>query len=1490
MINKISQHFNKGMNRDISDSKVSNEFAFENHNIRITENHGDTLLSITNEKGNEPIQLYNYNIPNKITYSLDNVDGRQYHAFHAQYNVLSDLYFKARRNEQDVFFTMKAGNDKLAIPNTNGLNGLNRTWCSLSKEEDINVDNKYIYYISDETLDISYEEVNIVGKYCGHCVIADYLVLFTNDSGTNYIYRINKEGDRFICKTLYTGNLNITEDHPLECIGDYQTENIIKVYWTDGINQPRVINILQSYIEYSINDPFSFAIESGSDFASVTCTNNYNEIGEFPSGVIQYFVTGIGYNNNESAIISTSNLLPLKNKDRALSEDENYNYSVKVNFLLHGNKNRYTKYILYSIIHTSFNGGQIARKVGEFYDSYSELIDTGNIGESIDPISLLYKGSEVITANTIASKDNTLFLGNIGVNTDKMSNELLDMLFDNSNFILEESKTSPVEFTKTNNKYSRENVPDSTNFTSYLRTGNYYRIGIQFKDIYGKWSTAFYVGDIQITNKITFGTIIRPGGVNKKSVRYPNVKVTIKDGTAQKLLQEGFTAYRLLIVLPDASQRVVVAQGVLNNNVINIGDRNSGASYVDSSWFFRPISTGAGSNELTNGEQEFRPYYPIIFADKLGAEIQSQNKKDYNEAYDNNDRDLQQYLISPEIVDFYTPDINSLLDRESLLGEVTGVCSLVNSEDINIQWNSRAILDSPVGIDSSKAKFVKNLNKYNVSCNFIDTFYFDDENNTTKLITGEYSGKERLWRVLDNSINSGLTYAIYPWHRDSSLNNDVPREGRTANRSRKILSKYNYFETSFLSTNTPFPIKGDVYKFDNSVDLLKINDHIYRGNVNTIVSPKRYATPIYIGEYSDTNYIYWGDRNDESSTDALGGRSVQTLKYRIQSRYLRNGDFKQYPINLEYLDKYSIGDDNNNWIDDVTTAASMFTKNLTNGDDFMRDVQTTTNLIATMDPVSIKFKTSNHAVFEMNNILWFSQDNFLRDTKGSWFAGKHEKNQTWSPSIINIDSGDNTSKILWLVNLKRRDVGNSPFGDSSEYNLKNNSWCIASDEYKLLSSNNEIPSNTGDTYLYRWDVLKTFPYTQNDKNSVIEIGSFLMEAYYNVEGRYDKNKELDDYTTVSQENFGLYNDVYNQKNTFFNYRYLPKNELNTNKFPNQFIWTLEHTPGADIDNWTNLSYGSFYNVNGDNGEIRAIRRYGDSLLGFQDSGIFQIMYNSRTQISTTNGLPIELANSGKVDGVRYLTDKEGCVNKWSIKITPNGVYFIDDLNYAINLLQGSSLKRLSEELGFSQWCKDNIIPYKLWTIDNGGFRTYYDRILNDVYFTYGDKSLVYSEKLGQFMTFMDYPSNYAMDNLNDTFISFNNDFWNNRTGEYNSFFGVPRDYFVKYRIAPDPYINKTFNNIEYVVTGNNRTSNYTDLIVEGVNQIGHSDLTLRPILPSFNLQKKFNVWRANIPREDNAILNRIQSPWIYLTLKSDKDKRKTEDKIELHNLLVKYSV
>ena len=48
---------NKGMNRDTSVSKLDGSSSYENHNIRILARDHDTLLSVTNERGNKEIDL-----------------------------------------------------------------------------------------------------------------------------------------------------------------------------------------------------------------------------------------------------------------------------------------------------------------------------------------------------------------------------------------------------------------------------------------------------------------------------------------------------------------------------------------------------------------------------------------------------------------------------------------------------------------------------------------------------------------------------------------------------------------------------------------------------------------------------------------------------------------------------------------------------------------------------------------------------------------------------------------------------------------------------------------------------------------------------------------------------------------------------------------------------------------------------------------------------------------------------------------------------------------------------------------------------------------------------------------------------------------------------------------------------------------------------------------------------------------------------------------
>ena len=64
----------------------------------------------------------------------------------------------------------------------------------------------------------------IVGSYIGHCVVGNYLVVFTvknKDSTLNYIHRIEKKADGWVATILYTGNLKMDVEHPIQALGIY---------------------------------------------------------------------------------------------------------------------------------------------------------------------------------------------------------------------------------------------------------------------------------------------------------------------------------------------------------------------------------------------------------------------------------------------------------------------------------------------------------------------------------------------------------------------------------------------------------------------------------------------------------------------------------------------------------------------------------------------------------------------------------------------------------------------------------------------------------------------------------------------------------------------------------------------------------------------------------------------------------------------------------------------------------------------------------------------------------------------------------------------------------------------------------------------------------------------------------------------------------------------------------------------------------------------
>ena len=78
-------------------------------------------------------------------------------------------------------------------------------------------------------------------------MVQNYLVLFTKSSaGLDGIHSIyyDQELDKFIARSVYQGEyLGFDQDKFIETIGVCENEDIIKIYFVDGINPIRVYNI-----------------------------------------------------------------------------------------------------------------------------------------------------------------------------------------------------------------------------------------------------------------------------------------------------------------------------------------------------------------------------------------------------------------------------------------------------------------------------------------------------------------------------------------------------------------------------------------------------------------------------------------------------------------------------------------------------------------------------------------------------------------------------------------------------------------------------------------------------------------------------------------------------------------------------------------------------------------------------------------------------------------------------------------------------------------------------------------------------------------------------------------------------------------------------------------------------------------------------------------------------------------------------------------------
>lgn len=1562
--------------------------------------------------------------------------------------------------------------------------------------------------------------------YCGHAIVGDWIVIFAVGLGKSIIYRVGLDAYRYeqgeceiipgdvpleVCKIikvptidiLYIGDLGFDKAHPIQTVADYESLLIQKVYWTDGINQPRMINaaypelVLENTNRLSEIANFDYPseekdtlftdrgirqyqslwfkaltsaqreseteleIQTGKesryrkayyDYSSLfkrgdsqfdfvptlnlTESINVERIdgtGLFPSGVIQYCITYYDKYGQESNIAYTTGLYNITPPDRGGDPEKRVSCSFKLE--ISDVDTRFDYLRVYSLIRTTKDAVPTIKRVTDIPITGSTLkyTDDGTTGDTVDPTSLLFNGGETIQAETISAKDSILFLGGIFFERPSVKNAIREYNKNNKDneFIIPkygDTANIKVDNGKGDALYI-ERKPGT--YSAGFKAGETYRLGLQFQYKDGTWTEPIFIGDKQMPSKYR---------ISPRDSASPIFRYELKAQLCTYLLERGFKKVRPLIVLPDNTDKDVLVQGVVNPTVFKVNSRNQNSPTAQASWLFRPYSRNSPlmnydvsrsgiinykkgfEFKRNSGIPEFRHLMPLHGGLALTAEVQSMVDSfynilpNYNEAINSEGNAFMSnmYFVDQSILTLNSPDIEfdtslyPLFDNSSKFNiRLVGVTHSDSTYgDVDISTSSPTIGTEGSGITTSLFGGIE----YET---LISGLFYEDE--AVKL-------KKDEGKTVDTGGKVGK-WVTYLWHRSGSLNNDCNRGTYAGTRSaqlrKKIVANIKFSDrTKFLTKNVNIDTV-DLQLFDsNETSILKLKDEEkngyinYYGNVDQLLVVPEYGLTVnipndayyagvnetkdlevYIFEEGSSesltkdpikltinnisfiyglkeemitlaalvkndvtitsngepinlegasiiledNSTYSTEENDESLEYKYTGYLTTSNKYSLDKKTFvikKKGNITSYR-NPDDIKKLELGQGGLYYMDNTSTHDRLGIEGSTESEEM------NLGTIICKDTVRIKYKSTPHLVFNT------SIDTKLGVRKPIPSSSKqvvkiNVDSKSVIPDIISEDYED-ISTGLWVAEVYRdslsiEEVNDSnytqytKFGGLTEEALRDNLWIPAN---TAISIKEGSPLNVdwvwGDTWLQRYDCLKTYPFTEEDENQVVEIGCVWCETRTNLEGRYDRNKDLHSNINVRPTNFNKVNMVYSQSDNFFNYRILDEDYYKVQYYPSQIIWSLVKAPGDINDIWTSIKSSSQLNLPSTLGRLNKIVAWNENLIGFQDKGIVHILFNSRVQIQASDGVPIEIANSQRVEGYRVTSDIIGCQSPFACTSTPTGIYFVD-MNTSSFYRLGEQFVNLGDVNGFTIPLKEMLEDRKTsWVYtyeeeepEKNGVRVDYDPYYGDVYLTPGynlyepslerpeeavgskyaaDLSYVYSEKLGQFTSRMNYGGSvlipykgtlYAIALEQDTQENW---IWTMFTGEYNNIFSGIRDYELTFISNDNPTLTKIFDTIDIeadlfngkehtLIEGNINydTTTFPFNYMRVSNE--YQDTGIVP-LDTYNFRKKFRVWRATVPRQKNS-MNRIRNQWAKITLGAKNPKG--NEVVTLHNTSVHYSI
>ena len=1330
------------------------------------------------------------------------------------------------------------------------------------------------------TWNVSPTQEHIQGTYVGSCVINSYYILFTHTESCDYIYRIELPiavEDTIRITILFKGTLNFSLSYSLSTLASFENISIQKVYWTDNLNQPRIINVApyaDKCIDTYTYNSFDFCPELSLN-ETIEVEKKYTD-GSFAPGVIQYAITYYNKFRQETAIAYTTPLYYISHWGRGASPTDTCSNSFKLTISNYDSSFEYLR--IYSIQRTSKDGEAICKQLEDIYIKGSNatitFTDTGLKGSTIASTDLMYKGGQSVLAKTISQKDGTLFLGGITLLKPAIPEDIIQAIQKPYNTV------SPIIPTSTGEGWYYEEMPVdviNSEYSFHLSSENcasfkfkeYYRFGIQFQYKTGEWSDPIWIGD----------TINSKNPIEGYRQVFKWNKLT--SAMITTLYNLGYRRARGVMAQSSANDRIIAAQGVANCSMFRPCDRyglspsldateyaaatknaSNGTTYAQSSYLFRPYGGPAPDTYVTSNYGGYvsnapgeivsvfdSPIKYTIGTTELGTSLRSTEIGGYLKT-------SGRFHLDYSIITINSPEL--IWDSNSQNANYESyTCIKIGKVSPTITYGDMDVSTSSTTISSSAKGFIRRAFATSPQGALISQYCYQDS-----LVDDDEEGT--VYEPHSKYPYPAL-FPMYMWQPKGPIGNDINRSEAAGVLSTKIISNYRYATTEY-NTGTPFQTIDLKTFTSDEISMVKLGTegYVYFGNVDTVISQE--PSPILMAGLSG-NAI---PMNTESKWDLVTFASP--LRYAL----IRNGSKIETQWGLSHTpDNHTLAALNyfsayNFWI------AQTITK------DFGDEIP---GLTEKTNPIRMRYKSTPHLVM----LSYYS----LYDA--------------YTPS---------NSPYLYLMDISRNIAYTDLYGGTSETALKAITWLPCSLPISLSPTTGATPIvfKYGDTYYQRWDCLKTYAWSSEDSNQVIDVMSFPVESHINMDGRYDRNRGQHSCLHISPQNFNLMNNVYSQMDTYFTYRILDKSFYEISEFPNQVTWSLQKYAGDTTDTWCSLPLTSTYDLDGSKGNITSLITWGNTIYCIQTSGISNILFNERAQITTTDGVPIEISNNYKVEGSRYIADGIGSINSASVKVTPSGIYFIDAITNDLFEITQQGLSNASLPKNMSTYF--NTLPNTQHSPNSYTTKLFYDSLNSDVYITSANSSLLLSEKLTEFTTFASYESLADMFNVNNAFYALKQYqdkpiLYRMFAGDYNSFFhtdstlstpiykGYGFTYISNGRSTnPDTsLLTKVFTNINYRA---DRYTSFPDSLSlddkgyckQPFNSIRvwneYQDTGTQPLevikdKPSNN-KAKLRVWRCQIPRHSHS-RDRITNPWVKISLMYDQvDSLPNTDYFIMHDL------